>query len=119
MTIASTARVATDRPARYGKQLASHFSTKLATDWDAGDGRGHLTFSGDTPGEVSMIAGDKVLLLHLEADEAHVEHLEHVLARHLVRFGAKDDLKVSWRREGGAEGITFTVDDLTDPEAGQ
>ena len=27
----STARVATDRPARYGKQLASHMSRKITT----------------------------------------------------------------------------------------
>lgn len=116
MSIASTARVATSRPARYGKQLASHFAKKLATDWDGAEERGHLTFSEDTPGEVSMIAGDKVLLLHLEAAPEHVEYLEQVVARHLVRFGAKDELAVTWRREGGVDGTTVTVADLPEQE---
>lgn len=117
MTITSTARVATDRPARYGKQLASHFSRNLETDWDAGEGRGHLTFGADTPGEVSMVAGDSVLLLHLETAEEHLAYLELVIARHLVRFGAKDGLRVVWRRGGGVDGTIFTVDDLGAEEA--
>lgn len=112
MTTASTARVATDRPARYGKQLASHFSRKLETDWDASEGRGHLTFGADMPGEVSMVAGDSVLLLHLETAAEHLAHLELVIARHLVSFGAKDRLKVAWRRGGGVDGTVYTVDDL-------
>ncbi|MGD7001699.1 DUF2218 domain-containing protein [Corynebacterium halotolerans] len=114
MTISSTARVATDRPARYGKQLASHFSKKLATEWDAAEGRGHLTFTGDLPGEVGMIAGDKVLLLHLETAPEHLADLEAVVGRHLVRFGARDELSVTWRREGGEDGVVVTTADLED-----
>lgn len=117
MTVASTARVATDRAARYGKQLASHFSRKISTDWDVAEGRGHLNFAGELPGEVSMIAGDKVLLLHLEAEDAYVADLELVVARHLVRFGVRDELEVSWRREGGTTGTVFTAADLEDGNA--
>ncbi|MGP6173570.1 DUF2218 domain-containing protein [Corynebacterium sp. A21] len=112
MTSASTARVATDRPARYGKQLAAHFSQKLKTDWDAAEGRGHLYFEGEMAGEVSMIVGDSVLLLHLVTAPEHVEALELVIARHLVHFGARDELKVSWRREGGVAGTVFSSADL-------
>ncbi|QGU06968.1 hypothetical protein COCCU_05110 [Corynebacterium occultum] len=112
MTSASTARVATQRPTRYGRQLASHFSRNLKTDWDEAEGRGHLSFEGELPGEVSMIAGDAVLLLYLEAAPEHVEQLELVIARHLVHFGARDELKVSWRREGGVAGLVYTSADL-------
>lgn len=106
MTTSSTARVSCDRPGRYGKQLASHFSQKLETRWDPEAGRGHLSFGGETPGEVEMIAGDGVLLLQLEAPRAHLEHLENVIGRHLVKFGHRDELKVAWKRPGGVDGTT-------------
>ncbi|AGF72089.1 DUF2218 domain-containing protein [Corynebacterium halotolerans] len=112
MTASSTARVKTDRPGRYGKQLASHFSTKLQTSWDAESGRGHLTFAGEAIGEVDMVVGDRVLLLHLECDEDALDRLERVVGVHLVRFGTRDGLEVAWRRRGGDEGTRWTAADL-------
>jgi len=38
----STASVATDRPGRYAKQLASHLSRRLTTAWDDDAGRGSI-----------------------------------------------------------------------------
>ena len=43
----STARVPTDRPARYGKQLTSHMSRKITTAWDEETGSGSLLFNRD------------------------------------------------------------------------
>ncbi len=117
MTASSTARVKTDRPGRYGRQLASHFSAKLQTTWDNESGRGHLTFSDDARGgvgEVDMVVGDGVLLLHLECEADALDHLERVVGVHLVRFGARDGLEVSWRRPGGVEGTRWTAEDLGD-----
>lgn len=114
MTASSTARVKTDRPGRYGKQLASHFSKKLQTSWDAEAGRGHLSFAGDLVGEVDMVVGDGVLLLHLECEADSLDTLERVVGVHLVRFGARDELEVAWRRPGGVEGTRWTTADLED-----
>lgn len=111
MTTSSTARVATDRPGRYGKQLASHFSRKLTTEWDSEEDRGHISFKGEVEGrtgEIEMIAGDGVLLLQLEAPEEYIGTLEDIIGRHLVRFGAKDELVCAWTRPGGIAGSTHT-----------
>ena len=40
----STARVTTDRPARYGKQLAGHMGRKITTAWDEDAETGSLAF---------------------------------------------------------------------------
>ena len=40
----STAQVRTDRPSRYGKQLASHMGRKITTTWDEASQTGSLTF---------------------------------------------------------------------------
>lgn len=39
-------------------------------------------------------------MLALDADADNLNRLEDVLGRHLVRFGAKDELAVEWHREG-------------------
>lgn len=108
MTTSSTARVATDRPGRYAKQLAGHFSAKIETRWDPEEGRGHLSFTRENlRGEVDMIAGDGVLLLQLETAEENLDRLEEVVGKHLVRFGSRDDLVVEWKRPGGADGTVW------------
>ncbi|KQB86268.1 DUF2218 domain-containing protein [Corynebacterium lowii] len=112
----STARVSTQRPARYAKQLAEHFGRKITASWDGETGRGTLLFDApDRPlrGEVSLVAGEGVLLMHAECEsEEQQELLERVVGLHLVRFGQRDELVVRWRRTGGAEGSTWTVADL-------
>ncbi|WP_374935444.1 DUF2218 domain-containing protein [Streptomyces resistomycificus] len=35
-----------------------------------------------------------------------LDRLEDVVGRHLVRFGAKDELVVEWRRDTGEPGTT-------------
>ena len=45
----SVARVATARPARYGKQLAAHMSRKIAASWDEDAATGRLVFARGGP----------------------------------------------------------------------
>lgn len=112
MTTSSTARVSTSRPARYGKQLASHFARKAETRWDAEEGRGAVTFPEELGwGELELLAGDNVLLLQLETREERLDTLEEVVGTHLVRFGARDELVVQWKRQGGAEGTCWRNQD--------
>ncbi|WP_344447645.1 DUF2218 domain-containing protein, partial [Kitasatospora nipponensis] len=76
----SQARVATDRPARYAKQLAAHMSRKVQTDWSEETGRGDLVFSAGT----ATLAGEPVaLLLVVEGEEDDLPQLEDVVGRHL------------------------------------
>jgi hypothetical protein len=98
----SEARVATDRPHRYAKQLASHLGRRIDATWDEDAGRGRLAFRDGTG---TLTAESGALLLTVEGPEAEIERLEDVVGRHLVRFGTKDELVVEWRREGGKPGL--------------
>ncbi|MEV5843259.1 DUF2218 domain-containing protein [Streptomyces sp. NPDC090088] len=98
----SEARVPTDRPARYAKQLASHLGRRSRTDWDEESGTGTLAF--DNGGTGTLTATDGALLLAVEAEPAHLDLLEGVVGRHLVRFGARDELVVEWHRDNGEPG---------------
>ena len=100
--VTSTAHVSTDRPGRYAKQLASHFSRKIETDWDAEAGTGKLVFpetdEGLAPATCSLTQGEGELVLTLETVPERLEQMEAVVARHLVMFGTKDELVVEWSR---------------------
>ncbi len=123
MIVTSTARVSTDRPGRYGKQLTSHLSEKLTTSWDSDAGRGSIILKGrgvdygderfafDGFASCDLVAGDGVLLLHIEAPGELADRFESVIGSHLVRFGAKDHLRVAFRRGDGTEGKVFETFD--------
>lgn len=102
-TMTSTAHVLTERPARYGKQLASHFGHKTPFTWDAEAGRGEGSF-GNGLAAVTVTAVDDALDLVVEAPADEIERFEGVVGRHLVRFGAKDELICHWTRGDGSEG---------------
>jgi hypothetical protein len=106
---ASTSLVATARPARYGAQLASHLRRRLTTSWDGEHQTGVLEFD---DGRCDLSCSDDGLPLqvrvHAGADDAaaleRLAHMEDVIGRHLVRFGARDELVARWRRSDGSEG---------------
>ena len=90
----SRADVTTATPERYAKQLVSHLGRK-ATFVTAGPTS--TVQLGSATGQV--IVGDGVItLLASGNDTADVELVEHVLGSHLARFGARDELAVSWER---------------------
>jgi hypothetical protein len=100
----SEARVATDRPHRYAKQLASHLGRRSETTWDEESGEGSLLFQNG--GRGALTATEGALLLTLETESEHLDLLEGVVGSHLVRFGSKDELVVEWTRDGGEPGTT-------------
>jgi hypothetical protein len=106
-SVVSTAAVKTDRPARYGKQLASHLGRRVTSEWDEETGRGTLTFDA---GHADLISADGELLMTLETGPDDVARLEDVLGRHLVRFGTKDELIVVWERDNDTPGTTQRLD---------
>ncbi|MFJ8436888.1 DUF2218 domain-containing protein [Kitasatospora sp. NPDC094019] len=97
----SEARVATDRSARYAKQLAAHMGRKIKADWSEETGHGTLVFGAGT---ATLDATPDALLLAVEGETENLPGLEDVVGRHLVRFGARDELVVEWRRDNGEAG---------------
>lgn len=97
----STAGVSTDRPARYGKQLVTHLSRRNGGGWSVAEEIGWVAL-GDGRADVSCAPGE--LRLRVEGAPADLDRLEDVVGRHLVRFGARDELVVTWVRDDGAPG---------------
>ena len=94
MTLTSQATVATDAAARYAKQLASHLGRKCeVVEEDAGT---RLVL---TAGDCLLTPTDDALELAASApDEEALDRVEDVVGRHLERFGARNELTVTWRR---------------------
>ncbi|MFE1437363.1 DUF2218 domain-containing protein [Streptomyces sp. NPDC058739] len=101
----SQARVVTDRPHRYAKQLASHLGRRIETSWDEESGEGRLVFP-DGAGIGVLTAAEGALLLDVTTEAEHLDRIEDVVGRHLVRFGNKDELEVRWSRDTGEPGST-------------
>ncbi|MER7708173.1 DUF2218 domain-containing protein [Kitasatospora sp. NPDC097605] len=109
----SEARVATDRSARYAKQLAAHMGRKIQADWSEETGHGTFVFS---TGTATLEATPEALLLAVEGATENLPGLEDVVGRHLVRFGARDELVVEWHRDNGEPGHVHRNDE--DPAEG-
>ena len=93
-TYSSRADVATERPERYAKQLVSHLGHKLEFT------KNGATATAIVAGTVASITTkEDVLVLEVNGtDPEGVARAEDALASHLVRFGDKDELAVSWQR---------------------
>ena len=98
---ASSASVGTDRAGRFGKQLVAPLGRRSAGEWDEQGGTGWIDF-GETRAELS--AGPAALDLRLSAAPDALDRMEDVVGRHLVRFGARDELTVQWVRADGTPG---------------
>jgi hypothetical protein len=90
--------VRTDASARYAKQLLSHLGHKVRVeDVDGVPDGGRLVFAYGA-GVVRPQAG-QLLLEAVAPDAESLARVEDVLARHLQRFGRRDELTVSWQRQ--------------------
>ncbi len=101
MTARSEALVATDRPARYGKQLVAHLGRKIGGEWSERDQRGHVVLGA---GRAELRCQPDGLHMAVEGAPEDLPGLEDVVGRHLVRFGTRDELHVRWSRSGGEPG---------------
>jgi hypothetical protein len=110
----SEARVSTDRPHRYAKQLAAHLGRKVESSWDEESGLGALTFG---MGTATLTAEPGLLLLAVEGEAENLDRLEDVVGRHLVRFGAKDELVAEWHRDNGRPGTVQRNEEDHQPPA--
>jgi caffeoyl-CoA O-methyltransferase len=89
----SMAQVATPRPGRYIKQLVAHLGHKAATELSV-DGRATIAFrAGDC---VLLPAGDQIDVFVAAKDLDGLTAMQDVVARHLLRFAAREELVVGW-----------------------
>lgn len=97
LPVRQRAIVATDRPARYIKQLGSHMGRKLGTA-ELPDGI-RLTFNRDGIfrgyGDLRETEGALLMEVRAENDE-QATRVADVLDHHLVRFGERDELVVTF-----------------------
>ena len=90
--LSTSAFVFTSRPERYIKQLVSHFGNKVKTELTEEGGRLQFDF-----GACDLKAAPTgIELIGTAEDAAQLETLKDVVGRHLVRFGANDELTVTW-----------------------
>lgn len=92
--ITSIAKVNIERPARYGKQLASHLAHKIeSTDIENG---WLLTFPNGT---ATIIASEDQLIMTVNANDSEArERMQFVLDKHLRQFTTKlPELNITWK----------------------
>jgi uncharacterized protein len=90
--LSASAFVLTSRPERYIKQLLSHFGNKVETELTDEGGRLQFDF-----GVCDLKAAPTgIELIGTAEDAAQLAILKDVVGRHLIRFGANDELTVSW-----------------------
>jgi 2-iminobutanoate/2-iminopropanoate deaminase len=93
----STAVVAAEAAARYAKQLLSHVGRKATVQPLEGVPEGGRLVFAYGVGTVRPENG-RLVLQASASDPESLARVEDVLGRHLVRFGARQQLTVSWER---------------------
>ncbi|WP_298281364.1 DUF2218 domain-containing protein [Acidocella sp.] len=89
--------IKTGHARRYLGQFVKHFAHKLETARAETNDHGEVNFP---IGQCRLNADDTSLSLTLAAPPAEMPKLQDVVARHLVRFGFREELAISW---AGAE----------------
>ncbi|HEY2669343.1 MAG TPA: GNAT family N-acetyltransferase [Rugosimonospora sp.] len=89
----SAARVATERPDRYVRQLVSHLGHEVQTDL-AAEGRGTITLS---RGACALVpSAGRIDMIAKAGDVDGLASVEDVVGRHLLRFATHDEFTVDW-----------------------
>jgi DHA1 family bicyclomycin/chloramphenicol resistance-like MFS transporter len=94
--VTSVATVATERAPRYGKQLVSHLGRRAVGTWDEATESGTLVMG--EAAQVTLTSTPSALLIEIRSPNDTIANFEDVVARHLERFGDRDELKVVWAR---------------------
>ena len=102
MTVAETASIAQgfaqcEKPERYIQQLVSHWSHKMATSYDDGDGMGVFPFS-DTESAVMIARPGGIAITLTTGDHERNVHMRGVIERHIDRFAFREaPLSYEWK----------------------
>ena len=88
---------ACEKPERYIQQLVKHWSHKMATMYDAGDGMGTFPFS-DLDSAVMLARPGGIGITLTTADHDRNVHLRGVIERHIDRFAFREaPLNYEWK----------------------
>jgi hypothetical protein len=107
MMPASTARVATEHPTTYLKEVCEHFADERqrhsAQEFEVSfdDHEGFINFAPVVSGTCSLDARQEGVLV-VEAsgsDQAALERVQRIVTKHLQRFGGSGGLTVEWVRD--------------------
>jgi len=108
--LASTARVATERPTTYLKQLCEHFADASQRhsvqefDVSFDDHEGFIDFAPVVSGTCRLDARQGGLLV-VEvggSDQSALGRVQRIVAKHLERFGGSEGVTVEWRPASGS-----------------
>jgi hypothetical protein len=78
-----------EKPERYIKQLVSHWSHKMATSYDEGDGMGAFPFSDTESAVMTAREGGIAITLSTPDHESNV-HMRGVIEKHIDRFAFRE-----------------------------
>ena len=104
MTLTSTARIATERPTPYLRQLCEHFADgsqrHSAQEFEVtfDDHEGFIDFAPVVSATCRLHARQEGMLVveASGADQAALERVQRIVTRHLERFGRPEGLTVEW-----------------------
>lgn len=85
-------QVQTPKATRYLKALCNHFNRKVTAEYSDQHGTVQFGF-----GYCEMDATDDLLSIRVQAeDEENFTRVKYVVADHLERFAADDELQLTW-----------------------
>lgn len=88
-----------EKPERYIQQLVSHWSHKMATSYDEGDGMGMFPFS-DVESAVMTARPGGIAITLTTGDSGRNQHMRGVIERHLDRFAFREaPLTYEWKEQ--------------------
>ena len=104
--LTSTARVAAERPTLYLRQLCEHFADERQRhsgqefEVTFQDQEGCIDFAPVVSGRCHLDAtkGGVLVVVASGTDQAALERVQRIVAKHLERFGRSDALTVEWSR---------------------
>ena len=78
-----------EKPERYIQQVVSHWSHKMATSYDEGDGMGLFPFS-ELENAVMVARPGDIAITLVTADQERNVHMRGVIERHIDRFAFRE-----------------------------
>jgi hypothetical protein len=88
-----------EKPERYIQQLVKHWSHKMATSYDAGDGVGAFPFS-ETENAVMTARPGGIGITLVTGDPERNVHMRGVIEQHIDRFAFREaPLKYEWNEQ--------------------